>query len=106
MKLQNKYLATRANLQKRGISDHDICPFCASTETIKHLWNCPNTTSQIPQIYTKFKENLQTRHSIKDDTTNLFAIPEISQIAEKLGIHETTLTNTDGIITNDMIQKS
>ena len=106
MKLQNKSLATKSNLRKRGILDQDTCPFCTSIETIDHLWNCTNTTSQIPQIFTQFKENLQTRHSIKDDAIDLSAIPEVTQIAEKLTINDSTLTNTDGIITNDMIQKT
>ena len=106
MKLQNKSLATKSNLRKRGILDQDTCPFCTSIETIDHLWNCTYTTSQIPQIFTQFKENLQTRHSIKDDAIDLSAIPEVTQIAEPLTINDSTLTNTDGIITNDMIQKT
>jgi glutaredoxin len=106
MKLQNKSLATKSNLRKRGLSDQGKCPYCTSIETVAHFWNCPNTTSQIPQIYISFKKNLQTRHSIKYETIDLHTIPEVLQIIDKLGINENPLTNTDGLITNEMIQKT
>ena len=105
LKLQNKSLATKSNLRKRGISDDDTCPFCTSIESIDHLWQCQNTITQIPQIYAKFKENLQTRHSIKSHTIDLSSIPEVIQITTKLDINENTLTNTTGLITNHIIQQ-
>jgi hypothetical protein len=103
LKLQNRSLSTKSNLQKRNIVTDNRCPNCDHPETIDHLWQCPNTMQKLPEIHTGFINNLETRYQKDETTLDLTKIQTVRDIINSLQIQPGHIKHTNAIITQSMI---